>query len=172
MQEYVRHIENRNNQNDIELGVINEGSNNNGGVVNDQINSLHERQMMISLGTARPIIKDSLLEKPFGFYSTYLALSVNDKESVMETEIVEFYKSLAVDLQDKIELKGNENQAQQLAASYLIQSEKDLYNKIEKLNYHIERIVEMHEKEVSRQQTSYQEIIYTQERQIKVLDSE
>eukprot|EP00347_Sterkiella_histriomuscorum_P004147 403361575 len=172
MTEYVKHIENRNNLIDEQLGELNNGKNDDGGDVNDQLNKLHERSMLIAIGQAKPIFKDSLLDKPFSFYSTYINLSVHDKETIMEEEIVEYYKSLAVDLQDQVELKENENQATRLAMDQLVLMETEYQKKIERLNNHIERIQEMHAKEIARQSSSYQEVINNQEREIKVLDKE
>lgn len=151
----MRHIENRNNQIDEELGELNDGRNDDGGDVNDQINKLHERSMLIAIGKAKPIFKDSLLVKPFNFYSSFLQLSSHEKESILEDEIVEYYKSLAVDLKDNLELKENENQATRLINEQLVQMEKEYQKKIERLNNHIERLQEMHAKEIQRQSNSY-----------------
>ena len=85
---------------------------------------------------------------------------------------MEFYKSLAVDLDEKLELKANENEGLRLQVDHLLGVEADLLKKIEKLNYHIERTAEMHEKTIERQQNSYNEIVDAQRRQIKVLDEE
>jgi len=67
--------------------------------------------MLNNIGKGQPVLKDKLLEAPFNFYSNYLKLSSDQKERIMEQEIVEYYKSLACDLEEKLELKENENVA-------------------------------------------------------------
>ncbi|CDW75315.1 synaptobrevin vamp-like protein [Stylonychia lemnae] len=172
LREYATHTDQVMSNDDNFLGELNMGPGENGGKVTDQINKLRERQMMIGVGTARPIHKEQLLDKPFGFYSTYLYLSQPEKETIMEHELVEYYKSISVDFEDQVQLKMNEIEAQNVAMEQLVQAEKHLQKKIEKLNNHIERLNEMHEREMSRSTTSYQEIIYNQQRQIKVMDTE
>jgi hypothetical protein len=100
--------------------------------------------MLVSIGKAKDVSKDRLFEKPFNFYSNYIKLSSDQKESIMEQEIVECYKSLTVDLEDRLELKENENKANRMLIDNFITVESDLNKKIEHLNYRIERMNEMH----------------------------
>ena len=49
-----------------------------------QINKLHEHIMMSNIGKGKQVFKDSLLEKPFNFYSNYIRVSSEQKERIME----------------------------------------------------------------------------------------
>ena len=50
--------------------------------------------MLANLNNKKEEIKEiPLLQKPFGFYSSFIKLTSRDKENIMEREIIEFYKS-------------------------------------------------------------------------------
>lgn len=66
---------------------------------------------MADLGKAKEIEKDRFFEKPFNFYSSYIKLNHNTRDSIMEREIASYYKALAVERKDEVELKNNENEA-------------------------------------------------------------
>lgn len=55
---------------------------------------------MNSLGKAKDTLKDPLLDGPFSFYSSFIKLEKQQAEAIIEQEVVEYFKSLAVDLQD------------------------------------------------------------------------
>ena len=111
--------------------------------------------MLITLGKSTDLPRDPFMDKPFNFYSHYVQLAKNDKEDLMEKDLVKYYKAMAMSFTEQLELKDNEKKAQKYMMDQLIVGETDLNKRIDRLNNQIERMTDLHAKEVQRTNTSY-----------------
>lgn len=55
-----------------------------------------------------------LFEKPLNFYSSFISFSKENKEQVLEQELVKYYQGLLLQKDEIIQLKNNEIEGQQL----------------------------------------------------------
>ena len=92
------------------------------------------------------IEKEQFMENPFGFYSSYLAISLRERESIITDDLVKYYQAQIKELESRNTIKDREiHSSSELNRYYLAQVNemsdiiKSLQNQISELENEIEK---------------------------------
>ena len=80
---------------------------------------------------------EPFLKNPFNFYSSHITQSLNDRENVVRSELINYYKSIIKELQQRLFTREKEIKASSEMNNYYISQINEMSGRIKELNANI-----------------------------------